>query len=180
MLTRPPLARQAARRACKSSFKRAKSWGMPMSDRDRRLTGKVDALEKVLVLHLGNQATYAQWRDEMVRVTTPKMDKKTGEMKSGISEKTFDRRLKAVIERGHTVRPDDLRGGLYSIIAGPWAPSTEKGDNSRHFGSGGNNAGGFDRQPPSLSPSIAVSARAESDDLIAEALRHARLKRWPR
>ena len=177
MLTRPPLARQAARRACKSSFKRAMSWGVPMSDRDRRLTGKVDALEKVLVLHLGNQATYAQWRDEMVRV---KMDKRTGEMKSGISEKTFDRRLKVVIERGHTVRPDDLRGGLYSIIAGPWAPSTEKGDNSRHFGSGGNNAGGFDRQPPSLSPSIAVSARAESDDLIAEALRHARLKRWPR
>ena len=87
-----------------------------MSDRDRRLTGKVDALEKVLVLHLGNQATYAQWRDEMVRV---KMDKRTGEMKSGISEKTFDRRLKVIIERGHTVRPDDLRGGLYSIIAGP-------------------------------------------------------------
>jgi hypothetical protein len=137
----------------------------------------VDALEKVLLLHLGNQATYAQWRDEMVRVTTPKMDKKTGEMKSGISEKTFDRRLKVVIERGHTVRPDDLRGGLYSIIAGPWAPSTEKGDNNRHFG---NNDGGFDRQPPSLSPSIAVNAGAQGDELIAEALRHARLKRRPR
>ena len=176
MLTRPPLARQAGRRACKSSFKRAKSWGMPMSDRDRRLTGKVDALEKVLVLHLGNHATYAQWRDEMIRVTTPKMNKKTGEMKSGISEKTFDRRLKVVIERGHTVRPDDLRGGLYSIIAGPWAPSTEKGDNSRHFGSGGNNAGGFDRQPPS--PSVAVTSTSTGDGLVAEALRHARLKRW--
>jgi len=36
------------------------------------LTGKVDALEKVLVLNLGNRATYAQWRDEMVRVTLPK------------------------------------------------------------------------------------------------------------
>ena len=132
------------------------------------MTGKVDALEKVLVLNLGNRATYAQWRDEMVRVTLPKMDKKTGEMKSGISEKTFDRRLKVVIERGHTVRPDDLRGGLYSIIAGPWAPST------------GNIGGGFDHQPPSLSPSITVNARAKGDDLIAEALRHARLKRWPR
>src|SRR6516225_11550981 len=115
MLTRPPLARQAARRACKSSFKRAKSWGMPMSD---RVTWKVDALEKVLVLHLGNQATYAQWRDEMIRVTTPKTDKKTGETRPGISERTFDRRLKAVIERGHTVRPDDPQGGTYSIIAG--------------------------------------------------------------
>jgi hypothetical protein len=153
---------------------------MPMSDRNRRLTGKVDALEKVLVLHLGNQATYAQWRDEMVRVTLPKTNKRTGEMKPGISEKTFDRRLKVIVERGHTVRPDDLRGGLYSIIAGPWAPSTGKDDNNRHFGSGGNNAGGFDRQPPSLSPSIAVNARAQGDDLIAEALRHARLKRWPR
>jgi hypothetical protein len=102
----------------------------------------------------------------MVRVTLPKTDKKTGGMKSGISEKTFDRRLKAVIERGHTVRPDDLRGGLYSIIAGPWAPAVL--------------GGGFDRQPPSLSPSIAVNARAQGDDLIAEALRHARLKRRPR
>jgi len=177
MLTRPPLARQAARRACKSSFKRAKSWGMPMSDRDRRLTGKVAALEKVLVLQLGNQATYAQWRDEMVRVTLPKMDKKTGEMKSGISEKTFDRRLKVIIERGHTVRPDDLQGGFYSITAGPWAG--EDGSR-RHFDPAGNNAGGFDRQLPSSSPSITVNARAQGDDLIAEALRHARLKRWPR
>ena len=151
---------------------------MPLSDRDRgaRLTGKVDALEKVLVLNLGNRATYAQWRDEMVRVTLPKTDKRTGETRPGISEKTFDRRLKVIIERGHTVRPDDLRGGFYSIIAGPWA-----GEDNRHFDpAGNNNAGGFDRQPPSLSPSIAVSARAESDDLIAEALRHARLKRRPR
>jgi hypothetical protein len=139
------------------------------------LTGKVDALEKVLVLNLGNQATYAQWRDEMVRVTLPKTDKRTGGMKPGISEKTFDRRLKAVIERGHTIRPDDLRGGLYSIIAGPWA-----GEDNRHFDPAGNNAAGFDRQLPSLSPSITVNAGAEGDDLIAEALRHARLKRWPR
>ena len=137
---------------------------MPMSDRDTRLTGKVDALEKVLVLHLGNQATYAQWRDEMVRVTLPKMDKKTGEMKSGISEKTFDRRLKVIIERGHTVRPDDLQGGFYSITAGPWAY----------------NDGGFDHQPPSPPPSATVNVRAQGDDLIAEALRHARLKRRPR
>jgi hypothetical protein len=104
----------------------------------------------------------------MVRVTTPKMDKKTGEMKSGISEKTFDRRLKAVIERGHTVRPDDLRGGLYSIIAGPWAPSTaqekEGGDLGNH------------RALPS--PSVAVTSASAGDGLVAEALRHARLKRW--
>ena len=143
------------------------------------MTGKVDALEKVLVLHLGNQATYAQWRDEMVRV---KMDKRTGEMKSGISEKTFDRRLKVIIERGHTVRPDDLRGGLYSIIAGPWAPSTVV------FGVGG--SGGIDSRqmeisnrhlgdrhaPPS--PSVAVMPPSAGDDLVAEALRHAKLKRW--
>ena len=178
MLTRPPLARQAARRACKSSFKRA----MPMSDRDRRLTGKVDALEKVLVLHLGNQATYAQWRDEMVRVTTPKMDKKTGEMRSGISEKTFDRRLKAVIERGHTVRPDDLQGGLYSIIAGPWADGSGAAKHRQIDPGKGMDISGSDfgdHQAPSP-PSAAVSTRAQGDDLIAEALRHARLKRWPR
>jgi hypothetical protein len=129
-----------------------------------RLTRKVDALEKVLVLNLDNRATYAQWRDEMVRVTSPKMDKKTGEPRPGISEKTFDRRLKAIIERGHTVRPDDLQGGLYSIIAGPWAGTGEEG-------------GGFgDHQPPSPPPSTTI----KGNDLVAEALRHARLKRWPR
>ena len=150
-----------------------------MSDRDKgaRLTGKVDALEKVLVLNLGNGATYAQWRDEMVRVTLPKMDKKTGEVRPGISEKTFDRRLKAVIERGHTVRPDDLQGGFYSIVAGPW---TGEDGNYRHFYTAGNNDGGFDHQPPSPPPSTTVSARAADDDLVAEALRHVRLKRRPR
>jgi hypothetical protein len=140
-----------------------------MSDRNKeaRLTGKVDALEKVLVLHLDNRATYAQWRDEMMRVTAPKMNRKTGEMKSGISEKTFDRRLKAIIERGHTVRPDDIQGGLYSIIAGPWAGTGEDG-------------GGFgDHQPPSPLPSTAVTPAHAGDDLVAEALRHARLKKWP-
>jgi hypothetical protein len=153
--------------------------GMSMSDRDKgasqRLTGKVDALEKVLVLNLGNQATYAQWRDEMVRVTIPKMDKKTGETRPGISEKTFDRRLKAVIERGHTARPDDLRGGLYSIIAGPWARDVDID------GDGGSNDGDFDRQPPSSpSPSVAVISATTGNDLIAEALRHAQMKRRPR
>jgi hypothetical protein len=147
---------------------------MPMSDRDRRLIGKVDVLEKVLALNLGNQATYAQWRDEMVRVTLPKMNKKTGETRPGISEKTFDRRLKAVIERGHTVRPDDLRGGLYSIIAGPWAGDID-GDGC------GNNDGDFDhQQPPSLSPSVTVISACTGNDLIAEALRHAQMKRRPR
>ena len=147
---------------------------MPLSDRDRgaRLTGKVDALEKVLVLNLGNRATYAQWRDEMVRVTLPKTDKRTGETRPGISEKTFDRRLKVIIERGHTVRPDDLQGGFYSIIAGPWAD----GHSTPAGGVKLNDSGFEDHQAPSTT----VNARAEGDDLIAEALRHARLKRWPR
>jgi hypothetical protein len=158
---------------------------MPMSDQDkeawhRRSIGKVDALERVLVLHLGNQATYAQWRDEMVRVTTPKMDKKTGGMRPGISEKTFDRRLKAVIERGHTVRPDDLRGGLYSIIAGPWAPAVFGVDGSGGMGKRqmeiNNRHLGNRHAPPS--PSVAVTPTPAGDDLVAEALRHARLKRW--
>jgi hypothetical protein len=104
----------------------------------------------------------------MFRVTLPKTNKKTGETRPGISEKTFDRRLKVIIERGHTVRPDDLRGGLYSIIAGPWAPSTaqeiEGGDLVNHHA------------PPS--PSVAVIPPSAGDDLAAEALRHARLKRW--
>jgi hypothetical protein len=141
------------------------------------LTGKVDALEKVLVLNLGNQATYAQWRDEMVRVTLPKTDKKSGEMRPGISEKTFDRRLKVIIQRGHAVRPDDLRGGLYSIIAGPWAPSTGDGNN-RHFGSGGIDGDDLGNHHAPPSPSAAVTPASAGDDLIAEALRHARLKRW--
>ena len=152
---------------------------MPVSDRDKgaRLTGKVDALEKVLVLNLGNQATYAQWRDEMFRVTLPKTDKRTGEMKPGISEKTFDRRLKVIIERGHTVRPDDLRGGLYSITAGPWAPSTDVfGMN----GSGGVEGGDLGNHLAPSAPSVAVISACTGNDLIAEALRHAQMKRRPR
>ena len=89
----------------------------------------------------------------------------TGATRPGISEKTFDRRLKVVIERGHTVRPDDLQGGFYSIIAGPWA------------GTGENGSGVGDHQAPSPPPSATVNAAPAGDSLIAEALRHARLKK---
>src|SRR6516165_10409165 len=58
----------------------------PKEDKD------LDFTEMMLAIRLGNKATYAQWRDEMIRVTPQKKDKKTGKMKPGISEKTFDRR----------------------------------------------------------------------------------------
>jgi hypothetical protein len=142
---------------------------MSMSDRDKEAwhrLGKVDAQEAVLALYLGNWATYAQWRDEMFRVMPPKTDRRTGEMKPGISERTFDRRLKVIIERGHTVRPDDFEGGYYSIIAGPWAA-----------GEDGYGSDTINRQSdlgtcqsPSPLPSPAASARPDS--LIAQALRH--------
>jgi hypothetical protein len=82
----------------------------------------LDFMEWVLAVHLGNRATYAQWRDEVIRLTPQKKDKLTGEMKPGISEKTFDRRLKVVVEERHNaVLSTTGQDGIYSIVGGRWS-----------------------------------------------------------
>ena len=61
----------------------------------------LDFMEWVLAVQLANRATYAQWRDEVIRLTPQKKDKTTGETRPGISEKTFDRRLEVIVEERH-------------------------------------------------------------------------------
>ena len=144
-----------------------------MSDRDkeaRRPIGKVDAQEMVLARYLANAATNRQWFEQMVKAAPPKKDKQTGELKPGISERTFNRQRKEIVARGHAVVSGTGQGKIYSIVAGPWAQN-------------GNGGSGFlDRQTlPSTAKALSNSNGGPSgDDLVAEALRHARLKRWPR
>jgi hypothetical protein len=117
-----------------------------------------DFMERVLAVHLGNQATFTDWFAEMVKVMPLKVDK-DGKAKPGISETTFRRWLKAIGARGHVVLPagEDLtsQGYLYEVVAGPWAiqPGTAASGmaestavNNRHstlYRESGINGGGF-------------------------------------
>jgi hypothetical protein len=87
---------------------------------------EVDFMEMVLALQLGNNATYTQWLEQIIKVTPQKKDKRTGEMKPGISERTFNRNLAMIVERGHTILPTS-QGGTYSIIGGPWGSGLQPG-----------------------------------------------------
>jgi hypothetical protein len=137
---------------------------MPANDRNARLTGKVDAQEMVLALYLGNAATNRQWFEQMVKVTPQKKDRKTGEMKPGISERTFNRQRKEIVARGHAVVSGVGQGKIYSIVAGPWAQD----------GSAGKGGSGF---LDWLKLPSTVKVLPSGDDLIAEVLRHARLRK---
>ena len=72
---------------------------------------------RVLAVHLGNQATYTEWFDEVVKATPPKKDRVTGEMKPGMSETKFRGLRETLRERGHVTLS---KNGTYSIVAGPW------------------------------------------------------------
>jgi hypothetical protein len=126
--------------------------------------GKVDAQEMVLALYLGNAATNRQWFDQMVKVTPQKKDRKTGELKPGISERTFNRQRKEIVARGHAAVSGIGQGKIYSIVAGPWAQD----------GSASKGGSGF---LDWLNLPSTVKVLSSGDDLIAEVLRHARLRK---
>src|SRR6516162_8792924 len=86
----------------------------------------------VLARYLGNAATNRQWFEQMVKVTPPKTDRKTGELKPGISERTFNSQRKEIVARGHAAVSGTGQGKIYSIVAGPWA----KDGNADNSGSG--------------------------------------------
>jgi hypothetical protein len=95
----------------------------------------LDFMEWVLAVQLGNRAPYARWRDEVIRLTPQKTDRKTGEPKAGISEKTFDRRLKVIVEeRGNAVLATVGQDGIYSVVGGRWATVTVNRQSSPHRG----------------------------------------------
>jgi hypothetical protein len=118
----------------------------------------------VLVLYLGNAATNRQWFEQMVKVTPQKKDRKTGDLKPGISERTFNRQRKEIVARGHAVVSGAGQGKIYSIVAGPWAQDGNDGK-------GGDGFLGRQALPNT------VKALSSGDGLIAEVLRHARLRK---
>jgi hypothetical protein len=147
---------------------------MAMGDLDKwawHRLGKVNAQEMVLVLYLDNAATNRQWFEQMVKATPQKKDRKTGEMKPGISERTFNRQRKEIVARGHVVVSGTGQGKIYSIVAGPWSE-------------GGSSGSGFaDRQAlQGTAKALSGFGSGSSPDrmarhgLIAQALRHTRLK----
>ena len=140
---------------------------MAMGDLDKwawHRLGKVNAQEMVLVLYLDNAATNRQWFEQMVKAAPPKKDKQTGELKPGISERTFNRQRKEIVARGHAVVSGTGQGKIYSIVAGPWAQD----------GSASKGGSGF---LDWLNLPITVKVLSSGDDLIAEVLRHARLRK---
>jgi hypothetical protein len=95
-------------------------------DESRRLTRKdaaADFAARVLAVRLGNQATYTQWFDEVVKMTPSKKDRKTGEMKPGMSETKFRGLRKALLEQGRVIQLTTGQDGIYSVVGGLWAVS---------------------------------------------------------
>jgi hypothetical protein len=83
----------------------------------------VDFAARVLAVRLGNQATYTRWFDEVVRATPSKKDRKTGEMKPGMSETKFRGLRKALLEQGRVIQLTTGQDGIYSVVGGLWAVS---------------------------------------------------------
>jgi AAA domain len=134
----------------------------------------LDFMEWVLAVQLGNRAPYASWRDEVIRLTPQKTDRKTGELKAGISEKTFDRRLKVIVEeRGNAVLTTDGQGGTYSVVRGRWASGegtvTVNRQISPHRGERAFDGDSGGRQPPSATVISEIDG-SSTDDLIKKAL----------
>jgi hypothetical protein len=134
--------------------------------RPTRKDAEVDFTARVLAVHLRNHATYTQWLDEVVKVTPPKTDRKTGEMKPGISESKFRGLRKELLERGRVTR---LTTGQGSIYSGVEAAS----------GANGNSATNLDETVTVVGDRRAPQSTAETESLIAQVLRHARLRKWP-
>jgi hypothetical protein len=83
-----------------------------------RKDAEADFTARVLAVHLRNRATYTQWFDEMVKVTPPKTDRKTGEMKPGISESKFRGLRKVLLEQGRVTRLTVGQGSIYTVVSG--------------------------------------------------------------
>jgi hypothetical protein len=81
---------------------------------------EADFAARVLAVRLGNQATYTQWFDEVVRATRPKKNRKTGEPKPGISESKFRTLRKALLKQGRVVQLTTGQDGIYSVVGGLW------------------------------------------------------------
>jgi hypothetical protein len=97
--------------------------GMGESRRPTRKDAEVDFAARVLAVRLGNQATYTQWFDAVVKATPSKKNRKTGEMKPGMSETKFRGLRKALLEQGRVIQLTTGQDGIYSIVGGLWTVS---------------------------------------------------------
>ena len=136
---------------------------MSESHRPTRKDAEVDFTARVLAVHLRDHATYTQWLDEMVKVTPPKTDRKTGELKPGISESKFRGLRKVLLERGRVSRLTVGQGSIYTTTAG----------------ANGNFVTNLDAAVAVVGDSRAPQSTAETESLITQVLRHVRLRKWP-
>ena len=124
-----------------------------VSDRD------LDAAERVLAVHLSNQATYTRWVAEVVKAMPPKVDKRTGELKPGISESKFRGLRKVLLERGRVVQVTSGEGGIYSVVRAPGGTTVSGGD-----------------AVPQTAAKLPQPSSPSDDGLVAQAMRHAWLR----
>jgi hypothetical protein len=94
---------------------------MTQDARPTRKDAEVDFTARVLAVRLGNQATYTQWFDEVVKATPPKKDRRTGEIKPGISESKFRGHRRVLLEQGRVIQLSTGQDGIYSVVGGLWA-----------------------------------------------------------
>ena len=133
------------------------------NERPTRKDVEVDFTARVLAVHLRNHATYTQWFDEMVKVTPPKTDRKTGELKPGISESKFRGLRKVLLEQGRVTQLTTGKGSIYSGASG----------------SNGNFVTNLDETVAVAGGRRTPQNTAETESLIAQVLRHAHRRKWP-
>ena len=137
------------------------------NERPTRKDVEVDFTARVLAVHLRNHATYTQWFDEMVKVTPPKTDRRTGKLKPRISESTFRGLRKVLLKRGRVTRLTTGQGSIYSVVA--TAGSDAKNDTG--------SASEF--VVADLEPQSTAKTHLSGEDLIARAMCHARQRKRP-
>jgi hypothetical protein len=147
--------------------------------RPTRQDANADVQERVLAVHLRNHATYTEWFDETVRVTPPKTDRRTGELKPGISESTFRGLRRALLERGRVTRLTTGQGSIYSVVTTVGATSDMRPTNDADSVTVANLDETVAMTGCWGAPQSTAETSPSGEDLIARAMCHARLRKWP-
>jgi hypothetical protein len=135
--------------------------------RPTRQDANADVQERVLAAHLRNHATYTEWFDEMVKVTPPKTDRRTGELKPGISESTFRGLRRVLLKRGRVTRLTTGQGSIYSVVTAAGSDAKNDTGSVAEFA------------VADLEPQSTAKTHLSGEDLIARAMCHARQRKRP-
>jgi hypothetical protein len=130
--------------------------------RPARKDAEVDFTAKVLAVQLRDHATYTEWFDELVKVTPPKTDRRTGDLKPGISESKFRGLRKALLAQGRVTRLTVGQGSIYTTASD----------------GNGNFVTNLDATVAVVGDSRAPQSTAETESLITQVLHHVRLRKW--